>query len=166
MQHPLRCKQDSMNGRDRRTAPANLKPNAPSHLLCAIAQCNDTIWDSHLVPKLREQGSLPNVALSCQQLCAVPRQRRELALQALRHPAASAALGKAANALSCMHRGAVQSHNDVRRQPPAAATAYAVEVGCSVHASLHTCPACSWLGSTPHHRMLCFTLLPLYNHEV
>jgi hypothetical protein len=69
MQHPLSCQQDSMSGHSRRAAAA--QPNAPSQLLCALAQCNDTIWNSHLVPKLRAQGSLPNVALSCTQLRAL-----------------------------------------------------------------------------------------------
>uniref|UniRef100_A0A383VSH3 F-box domain-containing protein n=1 Tax=Tetradesmus obliquus TaxID=3088 RepID=A0A383VSH3_TETOB len=55
-----------MQGHRRRSAPG--KPSTQSQLLKALAQCNDTVWEGQLVPRLRAQGSLANVALSCKQL--------------------------------------------------------------------------------------------------
>jgi hypothetical protein len=44
---------------------------ASSHLLTALAQCNDAVWQQHLLPRLWEDASISSVALSCKQLRAL-----------------------------------------------------------------------------------------------
>jgi hypothetical protein len=44
---------------------------ASSYLLTALAHCNDAIWEQHLLPRLRTDGSMSSVALSCKQLRAL-----------------------------------------------------------------------------------------------
>jgi hypothetical protein len=56
-----------MQGSSRRTAG----DSGPSQLLAALAQCNDTVWVQHLLPKLRAHKSLSSAALSCKQLQAL-----------------------------------------------------------------------------------------------
>jgi hypothetical protein len=51
--------------------PIKARGPASSYLLAALAHCNDAIWEQHLLPRLRTDGSLSSVALSCKQLRAL-----------------------------------------------------------------------------------------------